>query len=138
MINRCHNERSDNYCRYGGRGIFVCAQWRESFAAFLADMGLRPAGTSIDRIDNDGSYEPGNCRWASTLEQVRNRRQSLILVVNGAAKTVEEWSREVSVSAETIRRRKRAGLSDYDAIYLRRRNTNQYASREQEIANAQP
>lgn len=75
LINRCTNPNNASYKNYGGRGIEVCSRWRRDFGAFIADMGERPAGTSLDRIDNDGHYMPDNCRWATKTEQSQNRRK---------------------------------------------------------------
>lgn len=75
MIDRCERHGNRQFADYGGRGVTVCARWRESFAAFLADMGRKPSPDhSIDRVNNDGNYEPGNCRWATRMEQRANSR----------------------------------------------------------------
>ena len=75
MISRCYNENNLAYNNYGGRGIGVCDRWRLDPWAFFADMGQRPKGASIDRIDNDGNYEPSNCRWATPKQQSENQRR---------------------------------------------------------------
>lgn len=93
MKTRCGNPASKLYPYYGGRGIFVCERWSDNFANFLADMGPRPSSKhSIDRIDNDGPYAPQNCRWVSRKTQVRNRRNTFMVTIDGATKPLAEWA----------------------------------------------
>ena len=102
MISRCHRQSDQAFVCYGGRGIAVCQRWRESFEAFLADMGPRPDGTSIDRIDNDGDYEPGNCRWATPKEQSRNTRTVKRVVYEGQEVTMRDLAERLGLSANTL------------------------------------
>lgn len=83
MVKRCTNPNHWAWRYYGGRGVTVCERWRASFESFLADMGERPVPLTLDRINNDGNYEPGNCRWATRKEQSRNRRKPAVRVSAG-------------------------------------------------------
>lgn len=112
MIRRCEDTKSDAWANYGARGISVCARWRESFAAFLADVGPRPSpGHSIDRIDNNGNYEPANCRWATWREQQRNRRSNVELEFRGERACLVVWSERTGIALGTLCRRLRRGWS---------------------------
>jgi hypothetical protein len=118
MRRRCEVETASEYRRYGGRGISVCGRWA-SFESFFADMGERPSEDhSIDRIDNDGNYEPGNCRWATDTEQARNKRNNVHLTALGATKTMAEWSEQSAVTGGAIAYRLRTGWSPDDAVML--------------------
>ncbi len=92
MRARCRNHRHKAYANYGGRGIDVCARW-ETFANFAADMGERPDGGMLDRIDNDGPYAPDNCRWATRQEQNSNRRNCIYVDCDGERVTLRECCR---------------------------------------------
>lgn len=116
MKKRCLLESNENYKNYGGRGIKVCRRWIDSFESFLADMGEAPDGMSIDRIDNDGDYEPGNCRWATTKEQANNRRTNVWLSHDGKTLTVKQWSERIGIKTTTLERRIQHGWSAQKAI----------------------
>lgn len=90
MHKRCYKPKNKRYPLYGGRGITVCERWQD-FNNFLLDMGEKPSGMSLDRINNDGPYSPKNCRWASAKTQARNRRTSKIIKFNGEEKSLAEW-----------------------------------------------
>ena len=112
---RCFNPNHRDYAAYGGRGITVCRRWAD-YDAFLEDMGERPVGTSIDRIDNDGNYEPSNCKWATKVEQCRNMRRSRIFPHNGESKTLTEWSKVLGINYDRLRGRLRLGWTFERAI----------------------
>lgn len=99
MIQRCTNRSHSAWDAYGGRGIAVCSRWLDSYSTFISDMGIRPSlGHTIDRIDVDGHYEPGNCRWATNEEQAANKRCSVR--VNG--RTVQEIAEELGCHVQTV------------------------------------
>lgn len=102
MRQRCRDTNDRSYHRYGGRGIVVCSEWND-FAVFYRDMGPRPTPRhSIDRIDNDGPYSPGNCRWATSAEQANNRRTTRRLTHEGETLTLAEWSKVTGIKATTL------------------------------------
>jgi hypothetical protein len=112
---RCFNPRAFAYKDYGGRGITVCDRWL-NFDNFLADMGQPGPGETIERIDNDAGYEPGNCRWATRREQQNNRRSNRRLTVKGETHTIAEWSRISGVHHNTLTQRIDAGLSPAEVL----------------------
>jgi hypothetical protein len=97
MLARCRNPRHPSYKNYGGRGITACERWN-SFENFLDDMGKRPSPKhSLDRIDNNGNYEPGNCRWATRREQANNTRMNRFVTFDGRTMTLAQWARETGI-----------------------------------------
>jgi hypothetical protein len=116
MVARCTNEKHRSYGNYGGRGIKVCDRWRNSFENFYADMGDRPPGMSLDRIDNDGDYTPDNCRLATTKEQNRNKRSNRLI----EGKVMVDWCEENDLSRNAVSSRLhrflQKGMSDEDAV----------------------
>jgi hypothetical protein len=102
VIARCENPEDPAYKDYGARGIGVCKRWRDSFENFLADMGFRPRGLSIERIDNNKGYEPGNCKWANPFEQARNRRNNISITHNGKTMVLSEWASHLGLKYHTL------------------------------------
>lgn len=115
MRQRCNNPNDSHYPRYGGRGIGVCSRW-ESFQSFYDDMGERPKGRSIDRIDADGDYTPSNCRWSDPKEQANNRRNTKYLTLNGETKALGVWAEETGQPIGRLKQRVRAGWSDEQVV----------------------
>ena len=118
MKGRCYNKNDQDFKYYGGRGISVCKSWRNSFTNFITDMGRRPSPAhSIDRIDNDGNYEPNNCRWATAAVQANNRRNSRILTFDGKSLNVKQWAKTTEISYYEILRRLNEGWPVEQALY---------------------
>lgn len=104
MRQRCRNPRTKKFEDYGGRGITVCARW-DSFENFIADMGPKTEGLSLDRINNDGNYEPSNCRWATRTEQANNqryRKDSHWIEFDGERRTITEWAKVRGIKPVTL------------------------------------
>lgn len=118
MRRRCEDENSDNFENYGGRGIKVCERW-QSFQNLLDDMGEPTfSGAQIDRRDNDGDYEPSNCRWVTPKQNAGNRSNNRILTIDGEALSIVEWSDRSGISYSTIWARLQRGWSSKDAVFL--------------------
>lgn len=118
MLDRCFNERKkDNfYKNWGGRGITVCDRWKD-FANFYNDMKEGYADNlQIDRINNDGNYEPGNCRWATRSEQNRNRRGNRVIEYNGEIMIITDWAKRYNIPLSTLRQRISYGWTLHDAL----------------------
>jgi hypothetical protein len=110
MRQRCYNSKHPSYQNYGGRGIKVCKRWRR-FENFSLDMGDRPKGTSLERINVNRDYRPSNCRWATRRDQQNNRRDNRILTYKGITKPISFWADEVGIKRDTLRCRLRYGWS---------------------------
>lgn len=106
IVSRCTNPRSESYGNYGGRGITVCDDWRNSFSAFYADVGPRPSKDhSLDRIDPDGNYDPSNCRWSDRHDQSRNKRNNRWITHNGETRTISDWADLIGIRRSALRSR---------------------------------
>jgi hypothetical protein len=112
MIGRCHRSTNISYRHYGARGIRVCKEWRDDFATFLRDVGPAPnAQHTIDRINTNGDYRPGNCRWATREVQNNNTRRTVLLTYDGVTLSVTQWARRVGASPRTLFGRLASGWS---------------------------
>lgn len=116
MKARCFNPLNRSYPAYGGRGITVCKAWLESFDAFFADMGIAPPEKTLDRINVNGDYEPGNCRWASITEQANNTRVNRLVEIDGVTKTLKQWCDYKNLSYKAIHQRISRGKTPLQAI----------------------
>lgn len=136
MKQRCDNPKSDVYENYGGRGIKYCSRWKD-FESFLADMGQRPSKNyTLERKDNNGGYEPGNCVWATRKEQARNFRKNVLLEFNGQKKCISEWAEIYGLRHDTIASRLEKGMSVECAIItpVKKPRTIKYEGKEITIA----
>lgn len=113
---RVTNKTWWGYNRYGGRGITMCERWLNSFEAFFADMGPCPKGHELDRIDNDGNYEPSNCRWASRLQQMNHTSATRWVEHDGKRMSVADWAREKNMSYTMLIQRLNAGVPAHIAL----------------------
>lgn len=117
MKRRCENRNRADYRLYGGRGITVCDRWKV-FENFLADMGEKPEGRTLGRINNNGNYEPGNCRWETAFEQGGNKRNNHLVSVSGITRTVSAWARLLPADPDAIFTRIRRGWSGREAVTI--------------------
>lgn len=119
MMRRCYDAKNPAFGNYGGRGITVCARWHE-FETFYADMGERPAGHSLDRIENQFGYSLENCRWATRTDQARNTRANVMITRDGQTKTLAEWAELTGIPYSRLHARRRLGWGD-EELFLGKR-----------------
>ncbi len=123
MRYRCNVPTNDRYRWYGARGIRVCERWDNNFAAFLADMGKKPTPKhTLDRIDGDGNYEPGNCRWATPKEQAANKPTTVLIAAFGETGSMSDWAQRVGICPGSLSRRLKRGWTVEEALTIPRRN----------------
>jgi hypothetical protein len=115
MRHRCTNPNNPRFADWGGRGITVCRRWRK-FENFLVDMGARPEGMTLDRIDNDRGYSKRNCRWASAAVQVRNRRNTVWVEIGGVTLCLKDWAGRLDVNYQTVFMRIERGMTPVEAL----------------------
>ncbi len=121
MKNRCYNIKSDDYDKYGGRGIIICEDWlgeEDGFVSFYnwAINNRYSDDLTIDRIEVDGNYEPSNCRWSTPIEQCNNKRTNRPITINGEIKNLNEWAREYNINPQTFHYRVEAGWKGEDLL----------------------
>lgn len=117
MVQRCTNNNAENYHNYGGRGICVCDEWKKSFETFFKDMGPRPSlKHSIDRINNDGNYEPGNCQWSTKHAQDRNKRTNVWIEYNGKRYVKADLCKELNLNPNKFEHQLRLGKTVDEAV----------------------
>lgn len=127
MKKRCYRKQCKSYPDYGGRGITVCDRWFGSFEAFLEDMGPAPSRShTIERVNNDGNYEPGNCIWATRLVQSRNRRMARMLTWDGRTQNLSAWAKELGIKSATITKRIELGWSMEEVMTMPVTSANKY------------
>lgn len=111
MKSRCNNPKSCRYYTHGMRGVKVCSEWVDSYDTFLSDMGLKPDGHTLDRIDNDGDYHVGNCKWSTPKEQALNRSTNVNVTRQGVTKTISEWADIAGISWQSMFKRVKRSAS---------------------------
>lgn len=117
MRYRCLNPKGRSFHHYGGRGITICPQWKDDYDQFFADMGECPSGLTLEREDNEGGYDPGNCVWAPLIDQLNNQRRCTRVTRHGVTKTIGQWAADLGLDYSTLHRRlNRYGMSPEKAL----------------------
>jgi len=119
MLRRCYQSGNKSYAHYGARGIRVCRRWLD-LRNFVADMGMKPPGLTIERIDNNKGYSPKNCKWATRQEQARNRSNNHFIAHGGKTLCITDWAKELGITQSAINHRISSGWTEIEAISIGR------------------